>query len=178
MVTFQIKKKISFYLIICTCVLFWFQSCNEAPAKSPIPQPLTQTLISLEETIEKKAAISNYAIPPEISEWVTYHPLYIDIKNLETDALDLFNIPTEDLDPLFLDIKKSIPNVLNETSILTRLSVIETLTHKLRESYTLGLLDSKEFTQTKAELIQAQTNLIYQINKTLEKKAQQITKPI
>jgi hypothetical protein len=70
------------------------------------------------------------------------------------------------------------PRITKMIPILTRFSVIETLTHKLRESYMLDHLDSKEFTQTKTELIQAQTNLIFQINRTLEKKAQQITKPI
>tara|TARA_B110000967_G_scaffold166246_1_gene174221 strand:+ start:325 stop:885 length:561 start_codon:yes stop_codon:yes gene_type:complete len=176
-IPFQLNKNLFIYSFITFIALLWFQSCNETPTKSSTPQP-TQTLISLEEAIEEKATITNYAIPPEFSKWDTYHPLYIDIKNLENDALDLFSISTENLDQLFLDIRKSIPNNLNETSILTRFSVIETLTHKLRESYMLDHLDSKKFTQTKTELIQAQTNLIFQINRTLEKKAQQITKPI
>ena len=178
MITFQIKKYISLYSIVSISVLLGLQSCNKTPNSSDKSQSLVQTPISSGEPEKNKVAILNYSIPPEFSDWPKYHNLYTDIKNLENNALNLFSIPAEDLNQLFLDIKTTIPDILNETSILTRLNVIETLTHKLRESYSLDLLDSKEFAQTKSELLQAQLNLIYQINKTFEKKAQLITKPI
>jgi hypothetical protein len=147
------------------------------PHKVDNPEAPIKSSMSLEEVLENNATFSNYSIPPEFSDWPKYHNLYIDIKNLENNAFNLLDKPIEDLDQLFLELKKTIPNLLNETSILSRLKVIETLTYKLRESYSFGLTDSKEFTLTKTELLQAQTNLIFQINKTFEKKKQQITKP-
>jgi len=170
-IPFQIRN-IYFYSVLSFSVLL-YQSCKETPSKPFSSQTVTEPAISVQKTPEQQ----NHAIPSELAKWSTYHSLYKNIKNLETDILDLLNTPTEDLNQLFVDLKKSIPNALNETSILTRLTVLETLTHKLRESYSLELLDTKEFNETKIELIQAQTNLIFQINKTLEKKAQQITKP-
>jgi hypothetical protein len=174
---FQIKKNISFYSILSISVLLGFQSCNQTPQKGDKPQAPVKSSMPLEEVTENNAAFSNYSIPPEFSDWPKYHNLYIYIKNLENNAFSLLNKQIEDLNQLFLEIKKTIPNLLNETSILSRLKVIETLTYKLKESYSLGLMNSKEFTLTKVELLQAQKNLIFQINKTFEKKKQLITKP-
>lgn len=172
MIPFQIRN-IYFYSVLSFSVLLCCQSCKDTPSKPFSPQPVTEPPISVQKIPEQQT----HSIPSELAKWTTYHSLYTNIKNLENNILDLLNLPTEDLNQLFIDLKKSIPNALNETSILTRLTVLETLTHKLRESYSLELLDTKEFNDTKAKLIQAQTNLIFQINKTLEKKAQQITKP-
>ena len=61
---------------------------------------------------------------------------------------------------------------------MARVKVTETLARKLHELYSVVDTDLKEAEQTKSNLIKSHTNLIFQINKTREKEAQRITKPI
>ena len=61
---------------------------------------------------------------------------------------------------------------------MARVKVTETLSRKLHELYNVENTDLNELDQTKIDLIESHNNLIFQINKTHEKEAQQILKPI
>ena len=78
---------------------------------------------------------------------------------------------------MFLDIKKSTPESLKINGILARVKVTETLTRKLNELYSVENTDLKELDQTKHDLIESHNNLIFQITKMNEKKAQLVIKP-
>ena len=78
---------------------------------------------------------------------------------------------------MFLDIKKSTPESLKINGILARVKVTETLTRKLNELYSVENTDLKELDQTKHDIIESHNNLIFQITKMNEKKAQLVIKP-
>ncbi len=122
--------------------------------------------------------VSNSSVPKEFSDWPNYPLLDTAITNLENGDPIFFKQPIEDINQLFLDIKKSVPKSLKTNSILARVKVTETLARKLHELYSVEDTDLKEAEQTKSNLIKSHTNLIFQINKTREKEAQRITKPI
>ncbi len=178
MVVLKIKKNIFFYSILSLCALLWVQSCKETPAK-PLSQPqVNRVLDTLEEVPEQETPISNNTVSKEFSDWPNYHLLDTSIKNLENGDPTFFKQPIEDFNQVFLDIKKNVPKVLNTNSILARVKVTETLARKLHELYSVEDTDLKEAEQTESNLIESHTNLIFQINKTREKEAQRITKPI
>ena len=174
----KIKNKRALYSILSIAVLLWVQACKETTAKSSTIPQVNKVPISVEKAPEQKIPVSNSSIPKEFSDWPNYPLLDTAIKNLENGDSTFFKQPIEDLNQLFLDIKKSVPKPLNTNSILARVKVTETLVRKLHELYNVDDTDLKEADQTKTNLIESHTNLIFQINKTREKEAQRITKPI
>jgi hypothetical protein len=174
----QPKKYTIFYSLLSLNLLLWIQSCKETPYTPPSQPQINVAPIPSEEVSEQKPLISNNSVRKEFSEWNSYHTLDTAIKNLENGDSSFFKTPIEDINQLFLGIKKSIPTSLKTNGILARVKVTETLTRKLHELYNVEKTDLKESDQTKIDLIESHNNLIFQINKTREKDAQQILKPI
>jgi len=177
-VILQFKKKRVLYSILSLCTLLWVQGCKETPAKPLALPQVNRVPIPTEKIPEPEIPVSNSSVPEEFSDWPNYPLLDTAITNLENGDPIFFKQPIEDINQLFLDIKKSVPNSLKTNSILARVKVTETLARKLHELYSLEDTDLKEAEQTKSNLIKSHTNLIFQINKTREKEAQRITKPI
>ena len=174
----QFKKNRVLYSILSFCALLWIQSCKETPVKPLALPQVNRVPIPTEKIPEPEIPVSNSSVPKEFSNWPNYPLLDTAITNLENGDPIFFKQPIEDINQLFLDIKKSVPNSLKTNSILARVKVTETLARKLHELYSLEDTDLKEAEQTKSNLIKSHTNLIFQINKTREKEAQRITKPI
>lgn len=171
------KNKILYYLL-CLCLILWIHACKENSSESPTKPKGNEAAIIEQETPEQESVISNNSQRQEFSEWNNYHSIDTAIKNLENGDSTFFQMPIEDINQMFLDIKKSIPTLLNTNSILARVKVTETLTYKLHELYSVENTDLNELDQTKIALIESHNNLIFQINKMREKDAQQIIKPI
>ena len=90
-------------------------------------------------------------MPKEFSDWPNYPLLDTAITNLENGDPIFFKQPIEDINQLFLDIKKSVPKSLKTNSILARVKVTETLARKLHELYSVEDTDLKEAEQTKVQ---------------------------
>ena len=178
MLSFQSKRYTIFYSLLILNLLFWVQSCKETPSTTPSQPQINVAPITSEEVPEQEPPISNSSVRKEFSEWNSYHTLDTAIKNLENGDSIFFKTPIQEINQLFLDIKNSIPSSLKTNGILARVKVTETLTRKLHELYNVENTDLKESNQTKIDLIESHNNLIFQINKTREKEAQQILKPI
>ena len=179
MLSLQSKKNTILYPLLSLCMLIWVQSCKETPTETPNqPQSNEKAPIAAVDTLKQNSPASNSIISSEFSEWRNYPILDEAIKNLKNGDSSFFKTPIEDINQLFLDIKKSIPKALKTNGILARVKVSETLTLKLHELYNVENTDLKESDQTKIDLIESHKNLIYQINKMREKEAQSITKPI
>ena len=77
----------------------------------------------------------------------------------------------------FSDMLNQVPEALNENSVLVRIKVLETAALKLESISSLNSVDK----ETKLDYIQtvlvAYSNLMYTINKVLEKQSQSIGKP-
>jgi hypothetical protein len=177
-VTIHSKKNIILYSLFSLCLLVWNQSCKETPAKSPSHPQVNKSPLSIEESTKQEFLISNTSSRQEFLEWPKFSNLDAAIKNLENSNPTFFQQPIEDISQLFLDIKKSIPKSLKTNGILARVKVSETLARKLHEIYNVEDTDLIESEQTKIDLIESHANLLFQINKTREKEAQRIIKPI
>ena len=178
MVILHSKKNIILYSLLSLCMFLWAQSCKEMPVKSPSQPQVNESPTPMDETTKQKPSILNTSTSQEFTEWNHYPILDTAIKNLETGDPSFFKQPIEDISQLFLDIKKSVPKSLKTNGILARVKVTETLARKLHELYSVEDTDLIESEQTKVDLIESHSNLKFQINKTREKEAQRIIKPI
>ena len=177
MASLQLKINTILYSLVSLCLILLTLGCKETLSKSDSPQQINNLPVYNDSTPDHNSQSLNNTLQNEFSEWPNYLTLNTAIKNLENGNHTFFESPIEDLNQLFLDIKKSTPESLKINGILARVKVTETLTRKLNELYSVENTDLKELDQTKHDLIESHNNLIFQITKMNEKKAQLVIKP-
>ena len=164
---------ILFYLFVLTGL----QSCEEASNSSSNPgSALTEISKFKNKPPETKPSISG-DIPSSLLDWSALNDLAKAITDISNGKYQLLEDTEEALKTLFSKLESDIPNTLNTPSILARFKVLETLAYKLRTKYNIDRDNSTEFEPTKESLVEAYSNLIFQISKTLEKESQLISKP-
>ncbi len=137
-----------------------------------------------EETIEKKETTSfknefvlNKATLKEIEKWTGFFEIDKNISDLKTKKPSIFNGPIEDLAAVLKDLKSNLPEQINNNSIVARIAVLATTSYQLNELYQKNTENKEVIIQTQLKVVEAFSNLKFQINKTLEKQAQLIEKP-
>lgn len=111
-------------------------------------------------------------------DWVKFQELVTQIEILKKGELTFFQEDKTLLETFLTDLKKEIPSHLNEASILVRLNVFETTAFKLEGISELSNLDKNTILNYIKDVLVSYTNIIFQINKKLEKDSQKIIKPI
>ena len=81
------------------------------------------------------------------------------------------------LQGLIADLKNEIPESLNRSSIIVRLSVLETTMYKFDETINLQSSSKETIIKDIENLLLAYNNFVYQINKVIEKESYNIIKP-
>ena len=75
------------------------------------------------------------------------------------------------------DLNSKLPEQINSNSIIARIAVLATSSYQLNELYLKNTTNTEVIKRTKLKVLEAFSNLKFQINKTLEKQAQLIEKP-
>ena len=153
------------------------QSCKEASKSNSSPASELTTPITIKNTLPKSEPNITSSIPSSLLDWAALSELEKSITAVSDGKYQLLEESEEALKILFLNIQSDIPDALNTPSILARFKVLETLAYKLRTEYNIDRDNSTEFEPTKESLVEAYSNLIFQISKTLEKESQLISKP-
>ena len=138
---------------------------------------------SKNNTIENSINISSKIDPQKLSleaqkitqKWSSLPELQSIINALKSKNYSSFMETDNYLKEFIAELKKTLPKKLNSPPITSRIVVLETNILELE-----SILSKTQFeTEKKATLtnrsIESYYNLIYQINKTIEKKLQKIT---
>ena len=110
-------------------------------------------------------------------DWVKFQELLIQIEALKKADLSFFKDDRAILQAFITDLKNEIPDALNESSILVRLVALETILYKFEGTANLYDVKKEALLSGIGEVLVGHTNLVFQINKMLEKEAQNIQKP-
>ena len=110
-------------------------------------------------------------------DWLKFGELNNQIELLKTADLSFFADDITLLEGFLNDLESEIPETLGETSILVRLSALKTALYKFEGSASLQRESKEAVMQSILDVLVAHSNLIFQINKKLEKDAQNIEKP-
>ena len=163
-------------VFFCMIILVGEQSCNEAIKKTPTSVNRQVAPVTNKETAELADPIVVKDIDYSLSEWIEFKELNVLITNITNGKNEVLINSKETLRDLFSALVVKIPESINSSSIVSRIRVLETLAYKLNVEYGSKQNNSIEFELTKKSLEKAYSNLIFQINKTLEKKSQFISK--
>ncbi len=112
-----------------------------------------------------------------VADWQTYQELMMQMDYLKKADFSFFNGETELMSNFIKDLRLGMPSGVSKPSIVERLVVVETKLQKLHSTLKLSN-NSKEETLTNIkELLVANSNLNFQMNKKFELESQIIEDP-
>ena len=138
---------------------------------------------SKNNTIENSINISSKTNPQQLSleaqnitqKWSSLPELQSIINDLKSENYTAFMEIDNYLMEFITELKKTLPNKLNTPSITSRIIVLETKILELESVLSKNQFETKKKVIITNKSIEAYYNLIYQINKTIEKELQKIT---
>ena len=168
---------------VISLILFSILSCkNDVQNEVAITlEPTTTDTTKITAKDIAKIKFTEYALSDltevKTSNWQKFHELSTQIERLKTGDLSFFRDDKAILVGFINDLKNEIPESLNATAILVRLTVIETVFLKLEGLASLSTAKKEDLLAAIKDVLISHTNLIFQINKKFEKDSQKIEKP-
>ena len=134
-------------------------------------------------TIENSINISSKINPQSLSfesqnitqKWSSLPELQSIINGLKSENYSAFMETDNYLKEFITELKKTLPKKLDLPSITSRIVVLETNILELESVLSKTQLETKRKVTVTNKSIESYYNLIYQINKTIEKELQKIT---
>ncbi len=138
---------------------------------------------SKNNTIENSINISSKIDPQKLSleaqkitqKWSSLPELQNIINALKSKNYSSFMETDNYLKEFITELKKTLPKKLNSPPITSRIIVLETNILELESILSKTQFETKKKATVTDRFIESYYNLIYQINKTIEKKLQKIT---
>ena len=109
-----------------------------------------------------------------LNNWIEYQELKEVISSLENNEFSFFKDNKEYISRFFDSLKKSTPKSINKPGIIARISVLETKFLILESYFTSNIIDEKQKKNRINDVLSANSNFIYQINKLIERSNQKI----
>jgi len=177
-------KRNSLIILVFTVLTILNFSCKKTTTIETESTPATETKASdikiTAKDIEKldytEYVLSDLA-ETKTQDWTKFQELIAQIEILKKGDLSFFQEDKTLLETFLTDLKSEVPALLNEPAILVRLNVFETTAFKLEGISELSNLDKNAILNYVKDVLISYTNIIFQINKKLEKDSQNIIKP-
>jgi len=170
------------YLLIIILTSSLLSACKKTLTEDEVVAETVQTP-NYKLTVQDLESIkyTDYALSNEaeeaVKDWVKFHELTTQIEALKKADLSFFKDDKAILQSYITDLKNEIPEILSETSILVRLIALETSIYKLEGIAIVPDADKEDLLASIKDVLVSHVNLIFQINKKLEKDAQNVIKP-
>lgn len=134
---------------------------------------------TLENSINLSAKINPQSLSFEAQnitqKWSSLPELQSIINGLKSENYTAFMETDNYLKEFITELKKTLPKKLNTPSITSRIVVLETNILELESVISKTQFETKKKVIITNKSIESYYNLIYQINKTIEKELQKIT---
>jgi len=179
----MLKLKLVYLLITCFLLLALNLQCKESSDSGAIEvvDNSTETQKITAKDFEQikyiEYALSDSAAA-KTKNWLKFQNLGVHIDQLKKGDFYFFKEDKAILKGFITDLKKETPATLNTSDIAVRLAVIETMAFKLEEVSNIKTITKQSLLNSITDLFIAYNNLIFQINKKIEKDSQSIDKPL
>jgi hypothetical protein len=173
----------SIKILILFLVILFISSCNTQTTNDSIIIEQIETIDSSQITSRDitKLKYTDFALSnltkSKTSNWQKFNELSDKIEILKTGDLSFFRDDKAILVGFLNDLKNEIPESLKTPAILVRLSVIETTFLKLEGLASLSSAKKEDLLIIIKDVLVSYTNLVFQLNKKIEKESQNIEKP-
>jgi len=163
-----------FYLPTLAIVITLFLSCNNQPKKNNNTK-IYETLDLYSDSINQ-VKIDNISLNTIniLNNWIECQELKEVISSLENSEVSFFKDNKEYIGKFFDGLQKSIPKSIRKPGIISRISVLETKFMILESHFTANIINEKLMKDKINNILYANSNFLYQINKLIEKSNQRI----
>lgn len=112
-----------------------------------------------------------------ISGWIKYDELEEKINELKNADVSYFKSDKEVVETLIKEFAETIPEEINTDAINARVLIVQNMYYKLNSGINLPTSTKAELKNSITDMLEAYSNLNFQINKKFEKDSQNIIKP-
>jgi len=162
----------------------FLMACEKVPSKeSPsteietIEEPqVTRITQSDIENLDYIEYVLSAASKKAVANWASYTELENLIESIKNADISYFEGDEKIITALIQDLRSTIPEKVNNQSVTARISALETKFHKLESAVRISKTPKTELISTIKEFFISFSNLNLQMNKKLEKDAQDISK--
>ena len=109
--------------------------------------------------------------------WDKFKTLLNHMEDLKKGSFSFFKDDKALLQSFLTDLKVEIPEKLNKPSVLVRISAYETVLYKFDEAANIQNSNKEVLLNNIKDILLSFNNLVYQINKEVERDSQNIVKP-
>ena len=168
-----------FLILLSFC--FAIVSCNNKPQQKEETSADSSKSNSLTEADIAELKYLDFALDPKAEvlaePWQPYYRLKTTIENIKKADFSFFEEDEQAIFVLVKELRNTIPDTLTTQSVLSRITIVENMLYKLDETYKLRTTSKPELTTSTKQLLEAYSNLNFQLNKKLEKDSQEIARP-
>lgn len=159
-------------------------ACKKEPSKEN-PSSEIETIEESQVTRITKKDIENLdyieyglstASKKAVASWASYAELETLIESIKNADISYFEGDEKIMAALIQDLRDTTPEKVNNQSITARITALETKFHKLKSAVRISKTSKTELVSTIKEFFISFSNLNLQMNKKLEKEAQDISK--
>lgn len=169
--------------LFCACMLLMVLSCQRT-GQTPTDENGTTDLKHV--VTEKDIQQLNYVdfslddrVIPIVEPWKPFNQLQTIIDNTKKGDISYFKTDgKKNLKTLISDLRKSIPDTLNTSSIIARIRVMETKLFKAESLANLSTTKKQDLLESLKEVLVSYSNLNFQLNKKMENDSQNIERPL
>jgi len=174
------KKRIFF--ILSSFIILLLISCNKTNSSEEITEQKTSVSeFKVSEKDIKSITYTEFALSnlseTATNDWFKFQELQEKIAQLKKGDLTFFKEEKVILQRFFKDLIIEMPESLNITPILVRVSVLETTVYKLQGIINLKNIRNELLLIAIKDVLVSNSNIILQLNKKLEKESQAIQNP-
>ena len=113
----------------------------------------------------------------KLSNWIKYDELEEKINELKNAEFSYFKSDKEVVETLIREFGETIPENIDTDAVNARILVVQNMYYKLNSTINLSTSTKDEFEKDITDLLEAFSNLNFQINKKFERDSQNIVKP-
>ena len=113
----------------------------------------------------------------KISDWIKYEELEEKINELKEADLSYFKSDKEVVETLIKEFEETIPEEIKTDAVNARVLVVQNMYYKLNSTVNLSTSTKEELKKDITDMLEAFSNLNFQINKKFERDSQNTIKP-
>ena len=169
-------RKVIFFIMICAGY-----SCADNKSESSKSDLVSQDTLKISKTDIEKLNFTEFILDPasdkKLAGWLKYRELEDRINELKNADLSFFKGDKKIVETLIQEFISTVPSNIDEESIRARILIVETMYLKLNNKVNLTTSTKSDIQKSITDLLEAFSNLNYQINKKFERDSQNIIKP-
>lgn len=169
-------RKVIFFIMICA-----IYSCADKKSEPSKMDLLSQDTLKISKADIEKLNFTEFVLDPssdkKLAGWLKYRELEDRINELKNADLSFFKGDKKIVETLIEEFISTVPSNIDEESIQARILIVETMYLKFNNKVNLTTSSKSDIQKSITDLLEAFTNLNYQINKKFERDSQNVIKP-